>query len=574
MKKRFLFVVLVALTILGASNALVGAQGGAAIPRGGTFVVSEGQQAPFVRDFDPYAANPIRWTRGAVYESLMIFNAPKNELVPWLATGYKYSDDLKTLTFTLQQNVKWSDGEPFNADDLVFTLDMFKKFPAMDRNGLLPYYDSAEKIDDYTVAIHLTQVYTVAHFLFANTWPLPEHIWSKIADPTTYIDENPVGTGPLATVKTVNEQVLEICRNPNYWQMGEDGKPLPYVDCMRMPVYAGNDPANLAAVNGEVDWIANFMPDIENTFVKADPEHHHYYFWPGSNVVAMYYNITKAPFSDVKFRQALSQAINYDDVANIGEYGYAVVATPNGLSTAFQANWSQAAMDKANELGLGKFDPEKAKATLDAAGYKDVNNDGWRENPDGSALTFKIQVVNGWTDWVTSVQIMSQSFQDVGLNAVIDVLDFGPWLQNLQQGTYDSSIGWGSGGAPTAYTVFKNTMDSGLIGSDGTANAQLWSRWTSPETDAALKDYPSTLDAKQQQADLDTLQMAMVDVIPNIPLFPGPTWYEWNDARFTGFPTKDDYYVQGSSWTVAPDQYMIVLMKIHCVSEDICAKAQ
>jgi peptide/nickel transport system substrate-binding protein len=572
MKKHFMILVVVLVATMLASNTLVMAQ--EPIVRGGTIVVSEGQQAAFVRDFNPYAANPIRWSRGAVYEPLMVFNAPQAELTPWLATGYSYSDDLLTLTFTLQQGVKWSDGEDFTADDVVFALNMVKQFPALDRNGVVSYLDSVEKVDDYTVAIHLTQVYTLAHYSFAMTWPLPEHIWSQIADPTTYVDENPVGTGMLTTVKTVNEQVMEICRNENYWQMGEDGKPLPYIDCMRMPVYPGNDPANLAADNGEVDWIANFMPDIEITFVAADPDHHHYYFWPGSNVISLFYNTTKAPFSDLAFRQSLSMAIDYDSVVNIGMYGYAVAASPVLLSPAFEAQWNQDALAKAAEIGLGVYDPDKAMDALDAAGYKDVDDDGWRDNPDGSSLSFKVQVVNGWTDWVTSVQIISQNFQDVGLDANIDVLDQGVWLNNLQTGTYDSSIGWGTAGDPTGWATIRNVIDSGLIAPDGTAQAQLWSRWTSPETDQLLKDFVNTVDPAVQSDILNQLQMAMVDNVPVIPLFPGPTWYEWNDSRFTGFPTVEDYYVQGSSWTQQPDQFIIVLAKLHCISEKTCAQAQ
>ena len=574
MKTRSLLVVLALIAMLLASNTLVFAQD--PIPRGGTVVISEGQQAAPPRNFNPYAPDPARWVRGAIFEPLMIANAPKGyEIIPWLATGYEYSEDLLTLTLTLQQGVKWTDGEDFNADDVVFTLELFKAFPAMDRLGVLPYLDSAEKIDDYTVAVHLSQVYTLAHFLFANVWPLPEHVWSAIDDPVTFTnDVDPVvATGPLATIAAVNEQVIEFCRNENYWQIAPDGLPLPYVDCIRHPVYPGNDPANLATINGEVDWVSNFIPDIETTFVAADPEHHHYYFWPGGGVISLYFNTENAPFSDLAFRQALSMAIDYENVVGIGMYGYTVPSKPVLLSPAFEAAWSQEALDKAAEIGLGAYDPDKASAALDAAGYVDADGDGYRDLPDGSALSFKVQVVNGWTDWVTSVQIMVQNFQDIGLNAVIDVLDFGIWLNNLQSGTYEASIGWGTAG-PTPWDVFRNVIDSGLIGADGLANGQLWSRWTSPETDQMLVDYVATADPAVQQDLSNQIQMALVENVPLIPLFPGPTWYEWNDSRFTGWPTQEDYYIQGSAWTDVNNQRLVVLLNLHCVSEEACAEAQ
>lgn len=160
------------------------------------------------------------------------------------------------------------------------------------------------------------------------------------------------------------------------------------------------------------------------------------------------------------------------------------------------------------------------------------------------------------------------------MDANIDVLDQGVWLNNLQTGTYDSSIGWGTAGDPTGWATIRNVIDSGLIAPDGTAQAQLWSRWTSPETDQLLKDFVNTVDPAVQSDILNQLQMAIVDNVPVIPLFPGPTWYEWNDSRFTGFPTVEDYYIQGSSWTQQPDQFIIVLAKLHCVSEKTCAQAQ
>jgi peptide/nickel transport system substrate-binding protein len=161
----------------------------------------------------------------------------------------------------------------------------------------------------------------------------------------------------------------------------------------------------------------------------------------------------------------------------------------------------------------------------------------------------------------------------VGLNASIDVIDYAIWINNLQTGTYDTSIGWGTQG-PTAWHIYRNYVDSTLIGADGIANNQLWSRWTSPETDQWLLDYVATADAAAQADIVNKLQMAYVENLPAISLFPGATWYEWTTYRFTGFPTEEDYYIQGSSWTIAPDQYLVVLLRIHCISEETCAEAQ
>jgi peptide/nickel transport system substrate-binding protein len=548
-----------------------------AIPRGGTVVISEGQQAAPPNNFNPYAPDPTRWTTGTVYEPLLIFNSVEGgKATPWLATSYEYSEDLMSLTYTLREGVKWSDGEDFNADDVVFTFDILKEFPAMDRRAVWVYIDSVEKVDEYTVKINLNQVYTLMHELIgcvesSGVWIVPEHIWSAIEDPVTFTNPEPVATGMLTVVKAVNEQVIELCRNENYWQMGEDGQPLPYIDCIRHPVYPGNDPANMATVNGEVDWVGNFIPDIESVFVEANPEHHFYYFWPGGGTVQFYVLTTKTPFSDIAFRRALSKAIDYESVTNIGMYGYTTPANATGLGPRNESWISQEALDKAAEYGLNKYDPEAAKAALEEAGYVDADGDGWRDMPDGLPIAFKVQVVNGWTDWVTSVQIMSQNFQDIGLNSTIDVLDYGVWINNLQTGNFDTSIGW-STAANTPYDFYRTTLYSSLIGADGFANAQLWGRWTSEEVDALIEEFTATADPAEQANVANQLQMSYVENVPAIPLFPGPTWYEYTTYRFTGFPTREDYYSQGSPW--CSTCRALVLTRLHCVSEEACEAAK
>lgn len=539
--------------------------------RGGTVVVSEGQQSAFVRNFNPFAPDPTRWTRWGVHETLLLFNPVEGGVAtPWLATSYEYSEDLLSVVYTLREGVKWSDGADFSADDVVFTFELMKEFPALDRGAVYQFLDSVEKVDDFTVKFNLKEVFTQAHAIIGSndgTQIVPAHIWSEIEDPVTFTNPDPVGTGPLTEVANFSEQVLELCRNPYYWGRDDAGNQLPYINCMRMPVYQGNDPANLALINGELDWVGNFVADIENTFVAKDPERHFYYFWPGGGTVQLYFNTTKAPFDDVEFRRALSMAIDYENVVNIGMYGYTVPANATGLGPRHESWVNQAAVDKAAEMGLGVYNPEAAKAVLDEAGYVDANGDGWRELKDGSPLSFKVQVVNGWTDWVTSVQIMSQSFQDVGLNAVIETPDFGVWFDNLQTGGYDASIGWSTSGN-TPWDFYRNVLESSFIGADDRANAQLWSRWTDPAADVLLAEFTATADVGRQQEIADTLQMLYVENIPAIPLFPGPTWYEWTTYRFTGFPTAEDYYAQGSPWD--GNSRLIVLSRIHCVDEAAC----
>src|SRR5437870_733679 len=93
----------------------------------------------FTRNFNPFAPNPPDFTTahgGTIFEPLYIVSIVGNKTFPWLATGYKWSKDLKTLTFTIRKGVKWSDGQPFTARDVYYTMNAGKKVAAMDLVGL------------------------------------------------------------------------------------------------------------------------------------------------------------------------------------------------------------------------------------------------------------------------------------------------------------------------------------------------------------------------------------------------------------------------------------------------------
>lgn len=561
---------LILSVIVMVASAALGVSAQEGTPRGGTVITSTGEQVT-PRNFNPYAPDPTDYTQSYIYESMLVFNPVDGGVpTPWLATGYEYSEDLMSLTFNLQDGVLWSDGEAFNADDVVYTFNMFLTNPETDTAAIAEFLDNVEKVDDLTVQFNLNQVYTIAHELIGAQWIVPEHVWSAVEDPRLFTNEEPVGTGPLTNVASYSEQSYELCRNENYWRTDDNGEQLPYVDCIRQVLYQGNDAANLALINGELDWIGNFVPDIQQTFVDVNPDNHGYYFWPGGATVQLYSNTTIAPFSDVNFRRAMSMAIDYDSVTEIGMFGYTSPSNAVGIGPRYSDWISEEALARADELGQTRYDPDLAASLLDENGYVDSDGDGIRNLPDGGEnISFDVQVVNGWTDWVTSVQIISQGFQDIGLDATIQTPDFGAWFSNLQNGTYDVSIGWGTAGN-TPYNYFRNLMLSSLISEEGTANAETWSRWTSEEADALLNSFTTTADLTEQQDIVDQLQMLYVENMPAIPLFPGPTWYEYTTYRFTGFPTEDNYYAQGSPWDL-PSR-MIVIGQIHCVDDSSCGQ--
>lgn len=538
---------------LFAALALPGCAKGKASPsRKGILTVSQEQHASWIRNFNPLLApSSSRWpTRAGIYEPMLIYNTMKGEYAPWLATKYEWSEGNKRLSFTTRPSVKWSDGQPFTARDVVFTFELLKKHKALDLNGVWGFIEGVTAKDDATVDFTLSRAY-VPGLVYIGQQPIvPEHKWKDVADPVTYTNEQPVATGPFTEVKVFQNQVYELGRNPNYWQEGK-----PFITGLRFPAYPGNDQANLALLNGEVDWAGNFVPDIDRAFVRRDPASHHYWFPLVGGTVMLYTNTTRKPTSDIRVRKALSMAIDREQIVKVAMYNYTRPSDATGLNDAYE-RWRSAKAVAAGDWV--KLNLDKAGALLDEAGYK-MTPAGHRADADGTPLRFEINVVSGWSDWVRAAQIIAQNLKRVGAQASMKAYDFSAFFEKLQKGDFDLSMGW-SAEEPTPYNFYRDMMGTETVRPIGELSARNWHRFGSPEADARLTAFALTSDEAEQRRLADDLQAFFVESAPSIPLFPNPSWGEYNTSRFTGFPSKESPYAKLSP-NNAPE-YLLVLTEV------------
>lgn len=522
----------------------------------GYVTVSSQQQATWTRNFNPFVADNRFPTNNGVYEPSMIYNTVKGELVPWLATDYAWSDGDKTLTLTYREGVKWSDGKPFTAKDVAFTFNLLKNTAGLagPASGAMfgdnAYIASVEAPNDTTAVFTFARVFTPGLYDIVHQNIVPEHVWQAVEDPVTFLNENPVGTGPFTEVTRFQNQIYAVGKNPNYWQEGK-----PYIAGMRFPAYPGNDQANLATINGENDWAGNFIPDIERTYVSKNPDNFGYWFPPTGATVMLYLNTTKAPFDDPNVRKAVSMAINREQIVTVAMYNYTKPADVTGLSDAYpnfkveepsslvDADWTQYDMAKANEM-------------LDAAGLT-MGPRGTRTLPDGTPLSFDINVVSGWSDWVSAVNIIAQNLKAVGIDASVKTYDFSAWFDRVQKGEFTASIGWSSGGA-TPFNYYRGQMSELSLVPVGEAAGENWHRFVNEQADELLAQFVSTSDPAEQQELATQLQEAFAETAPAVPLFPGPMWYEYNTTDFTDFPTEEDPYVVGSPFNAAAEALLVM----------------
>ncbi len=498
--------------------------------------VSSEQTTTFVRNFNPFNQTSARaTTKDFIYEPLAIFNRLAGAKWEYrLAESFELADDLKSISFTLRDGLKWSDGEPLTVDDVVFTYDYLKKFPALDFNSVSALMESVEKVDERTVRFNLK----VPNSLVATTivaMPIvPEHIWKDVADPVTFTNETPVGSGPLTEITRFTPQVYEQCRNPNYW----DAASL-HIDCIRLPQLADNPQVLAALADGTLDWATSFVPDIDNTFVAKDPEHHKYWFLP-SSIVAFTLNLenpdenAKKAFNDVNFRRAFSMLIDRQSIIDIAGYGYPVINEDPSMLGQFYAAFANP--EVAEKFGkYGKFDLEGAKALLDESGYKDANGDGFRDNPDGTPIAIDIEIPNGWTDWIDAVQIALESLQAAGLNAKMSTPEESVWASDLIDAKYSVSLN-AIASAANPYFPYIRSFNPADFGKSRTS-AQ---RWTDPEVVEMLNKYTQLKDPAEQKAVMDAIQLKVAEAMPVIPVYNSPSFYQYNTKRFTGWASADN----------------------------------
>ena len=518
------------------SAALIACQGSAPDVPPNTLSISVEQTSAWVRNFNPLTPGQPRFpTRAGVHEPLLLFNSMETEWKPWLATSYAWGEGNRSLTYTLREGVRWSDGEVFDARDVVFTFELLRDTAGLDQRGVWSFLEGVEALGTHTVRFTFSRLFIPGFGDLSHQPIVPEHVWSGVEDPLTFTNPEPVGTGPFTEIRTFQNQIYEVARNPHYWQEGR-----PAVEALRFLAYPSNDQANLALVEGSVDWAANFVPAVERTFVARDPEHYHYWFPPLGSMVFFYANTQRAPFDDVRVRKALSMALDRERIVAIAMYGYTEPADASALHDGYR-RWRRA-LDPEDDWT--RFDVAQANALLDEAGLA-RGPDGVRRMPDGEPLRYELDVVSGWSDWVRAGQVISRQLEAVGVEVQLAPREFGAWFAALQRGEFDLAIAWSNDGE-TPYVVYRWMMSEATSQPIGEPSPGNWHRFADPGVDALLTAYEASSDDAVHDGIIEELQERFVAAAPAIPLFPNPVWAAYSTRRVEGFPSPEDPYAKPS----------------------------
>jgi len=500
---------------------------------------------PQTNNSNPFMATSAADSLGyawVIYEPLSIWNPtqPAKPATPWLATAWKWNSDYTQVTITARKGVKWSDGKPFSAKDIAYTFDLIKKTPALNGNAI-PYKDVSVDGNKVTVTFDSSQLLNQTKVL--GTYIVPEHIWSKISDPTKDTNQNPVGTGPYV-LSSWTQQVVTLKRNTDYW----GGKPP--VPELRYTSYTDNNAQLTALLSGATQWSYVFIPDIEKTYVSKSPTNTNYQP-TGLGIDALFLNTQTKPFDDVAMRKAANMVIDRKAVHTQGYSGFkGLVDTVTGLPSPAGDPFT------APEY-KGK------KATVDVAGAKKVLKDAgytWKGgkliDPDGKKVTVNFIDPAGWSDYLASLQIMSDNLKKIGVSSTVKTPTVDAWTDDVAQGDFQATLHWTNTGA-TPWDIYSNIMDGSQLKPLGTAASWNFGRFKNSEATKLLADYAVNPDEKKRQQDMNQIQKIFVEQVPAIPMAAGPMGAETSTKYWTGWPTEKNPYA--ASQPTQPSAPMVLM---------------
>ena len=526
-------------------------------PRSETLYVNGLQWGP-PSSWNPLTGNPS-WPlnagsgRNLLYETQFMYNMITGGVEPLIGKTYKWTDNL-TMVVELRNDVHFQDGTPLTADDVVYTLKLAKKY-SVGWSNLWLYMKDVHSDGKYKYTIKLKPENAnklVVTDMLVNVYVLPKHVWEKIEKDNNYdikkirefANKKPVGSGPYKLYSN-SPQKIALLRDDNYWGKALFGK-LPVPKYIVHPIFKSNDDGNLAFEKGEIDMSQQFVPQIWKMWEKGLPiatwyDHPPYYV--PAMIPSMWFNLHKHPLDVPEVRRAIAYAINYAKIAQLAMTKYSPTAQ-SSLVLPFGGEKKYFNENVVKENGW-VYNIKKANALLENIGAK-KGKDGIYVLKDGTRLgPFKIECPYGWTDWMVSLQIVSQSAKKIGIDIQTYFPDTPVWANDRMVGNFDMIM---DTPAPNAlpsqpWSRFYAAMYSKDMPKIGDLAFRNWGRYANARVDEIIEKIPTVSDETELKALYAELDEIYMKDVPIIGLEYRPAlFYEYNTTHWTGFPNEKNPY--------------------------------
>ena len=398
-------------------------------------LAQSGEQLRFCLHSEPKTFNPvlmeddasetIRYLTGGV---LMRLNRQTQQLEPELASSWKISDAGKTITFTLREGVRFSDGTPFSAADVAFTMQQL-----MDPALHSPTGDSFRS-GEGKVETHVLSKNRVAITFPASISGL-DKLFDQVAVMSAMSPRKEMAVlGPYVVSENKAGAYLILKRNPNYWKHDASGRQLPYIDSVRLDIQQNRDIEMLRLVHGEIDFINSLDAEYFDKLASENPAMVHdagesldsEFMWFNQAANSPLPAYKKAWFTSTSFRRAVSESINRSDLARIAFHGHAQPAV--GPVSPANKFWFDA------ELQPHPFDQKAALQLLAQEGFR-LQSDVLHDR-EGHAVEFSIVTNSGNKYRERMATMIQQDLSGIGIKLNLVTLDFPSLIERMTR-TFD-----------------------------------------------------------------------------------------------------------------------------------------
>lgn len=515
-------------------------------------------------NFNPFTADG-RNNRGngahqSMWEPLFILNYETGEVDPWLGESMESNDTLDVWTLTLRDGVMWSDGEAFNADDVVYTVEML----ASEAGSTLPgsegiggSLESVTKVDDLTVEFTLNapnprfQVDFFSVRVANSILIMPEHIWAG-EDPTTftfYAEDGsmPIGTGPYTlTSSETNRWVWD--RDDNWWgaQTGLMELPEP-LRLIWLSVSTEDNRVQLIS-NNETDMANNVSLAAFEAIQSRNPNVSAWnadlpYAWSDPCPRQLDINQTVAPWDNANMRQALSLLIDRQEIVDFAYEGTTIPSRTLFVEYGSMEPFISAVVD----AGYGASptaDVAAGQALIEGEGYA-LNSDGIYEK-DGEVLSLEILVNNASTEYTGTIDIVVEQLIAAGIDAFARQVDNGTyWGQAAPESDYQVAYGWLSCGS-----VNEPFASLARYATDGRFNnTGMWDGENYDEYSAIVNEIGTLPLDDPSIPGLVAEAYSFIDAeTPIIPLAQATKLLPYNTTYWEGWPSAENNYNHPAFW--------------------------
>ncbi len=462
---------------------------------------------------DPRALNPILASEMAsITVNSFLFNSlvrydENLEIVPDLAESWDVEDGGKKIVFHLRKDVKWHDGKPFTADDVVFTMQKVLDPETNTFNAGLFKIDGKniefKALDENTVEALIPRPFAP----FLNNLTLspiaPKHLLEKEDINKCDFNENPVGTGPFRFVEWKTSDRVVLKANPEYF------RGCPKLERIEIRIIPSAEGSRIALLSKQIDMAGLSAEDLFIlSHMEKLPDHLQIYKWKDFTYFYFAFDLTNPMFSDKRVRQAMNYAVDKINMVKTVLHGTGVPIS--GPIPA--ASW---AYNK--DVNNYDYNPEKAKQLLEEAGWK-LNKDGIREK-NGVKLSFRVNYKNGSGSSEGACIQLQNYLRAVGIEIKLQALDFGALINSLYPGKFQSVVfDWVEPFDPDIFVEWHSSQ----CGADG----MNFMTYKNPEVDILLEKARETMDRNERKKLYYEIQEKIADDAPYV-------WL-WNQEAAVG----------------------------------------